>query len=195
MADVDYAEGVVWAVKHSLDQTYDALLEMESPQAEFEEKESAVKVSIIEAMQGHDSAISSAEKEKFLEDLLGLGVERHQLRQDHQATLDEKTKDYERRRRLVIENLCRLLVKAVGLDLFQKALQDLTNNPSDAANHASAPANQPTPPATEAESEVVSPVEHPVRSPPAYSERPVRADASSSSAVRMGIAATHGIYR
>ncbi|KAH8743993.1 hypothetical protein F5883DRAFT_30907 [Diaporthe sp. PMI_573] len=172
MADEDYAVSVVWAVKASLDQTYHALRQMKTPQAAFEEKQSAVNVSIDQALQGHHSAQSGAEAEQFREDILRHGAELHQLRQDHQATLDAKTKDFEHQRRLEIENLCRLLVQAVGLDLFQNALQDLTNNPSDAVNRTSAPATQPTPPATEAESEVVCPVEHPARSPPAHSERP-----------------------
>lgn len=179
MAEDDYAVRVVWAVKASLDHTYHALRQMKTPQAAFEERQSTVNASIDQALRGHHSAQSGAEAGKFREDILRHGAELHQLRQDYQATLDAKTKDFEQQRRLVLENLCRLLVQDVGLDFFQNALRDLTNNPSDAANRSSAPANQPTPPATEVESEVVSPIEHPVTSPPAESERPVRADAGS----------------
>lgn len=178
MVGADYAVRVVWAVKESLDQTYHALCQMKTPQAAFEEKQSTVNVSIDQALRGHHSAQSRAEAEKFRDDILRHGAELHQLRQDYQATLDAKTKDFNHQRRLVIENLCRLLVQAVGLDFFQNALRDLTNIASDAVDHTSAPANQPTPPATEGESEVVPPIEHPVTSPPADSERPVRAEAS-----------------
>lgn len=185
---------VMWAVKCSFDRTRDALSQMKTPQAVFEEKQSAVNVSIDQALQGHHSAQSSAETEKFRQDIVRHVVEFHQLCQDHQATLDEKTRDFERQRCLAIEHLCRRFVQDVGLDFFRNAVRDLTINPSDAVNRTSASVNQPTPPATEAESEIVSPVEHPVRSPPASPERQVRADASSSSAVRMRIATKHGIY-
>lgn len=179
MADVDYAVRVVWAVKDSLDQTIHTLRQMRDPKSAFEEKQSTVNASIDQALRDHHSAqdrADRAEAEKFRENILRHSAELHQLRQDYEATLDAKTRDFERQHRLVIENLCRLLVKAVGPDLFQKALRDITTNPSDAKNGTSAPANQPTPPATEAESRVVSPIEHPTTSPPADSERPVRAD-------------------
>lgn len=181
MADVEYAVRVVWAVKDSIDQTCRALRQLRDPQAAFEEKQSTINVSIDQALRGHHSAEDRADRaaaKTFREDILRHSAELHQLRQDYEATLDAKTKDFEQQHRLVIENLCRLLVKAVGPDLFQKALRDLTTNPSDAENGTSAPVNQPqaTPPATEAESGVVSPIEHPVTSPPADSEKPVRAD-------------------
>lgn len=194
MADGDFAMGVMWAVKGSFDQTCNALRQMKTPQAAFEEKQSAANHSVDQALRCHRSAQSVGEQLKFRDDILRLSVELHQLEQDHQATLDAKNKDYEDQRRLVIENLCRLLFQAIGPDLFLNAIRNLTDNPSDAVNRTSAPANQPTPPATEAESEVVSPVEHPVRSPPASPEIPVRAGASSSPAVSMRITAKHGIY-
>lgn len=194
MVGADYAVRVVWAVKDSLNQTIHTLAEMKNPQAAFEEKQSTVNVSIDQALRGHHSAQSRAEAEKFRDDILRHGAELHQLRQDYQATLDAKTKDFDHQRRLVIENLCRLLVQAIGLDFFQNAVPELTNITSDAVDHTSAPANQPTPPAAEPESEVVSPIQHPVGSTPADSERPVRDYVNSYSAVRMCTPAKHGIY-
>lgn len=195
---MDHAVRIIWAIKDSLDEIFEDLRQIETPQAAFEEKQSAVNTSIDQALKGHHSAQDAAEAAKFREDILRHGAELHQLRQDHEATLDARTKGYERQCRLAIERLCRLIVQNVGLDLFQDALRDLTNNSSEAGSSTSAPAapaNQPTPPATEAESEVVSPVEHPVRSPPAPPERSGRADAGASSSVRMRIAAKRGIYR
>lgn len=194
MADGDYAMRVVCAVQDSATQTYLALRGMKTPEAAFQEKQAAVNASIDQALQGHHSAQSGAEADQFREDILKHSAELHQLRQDHQSTLDAKTKDFEHQRRLVIENLCRLLVHAVGRDLFQSALPDLTNDPSHAVSSTSAPADQPIPPATEAESEVVSPAEHSVRPPPASPERPVRSDASVLSTARMRITAKHGVY-
>lgn len=194
MADGDYAMRVVCAVQDSATQTHLALRGMKTPEAAFQEKQAAVNASIDQALEGHHSAQSSAEANKFRQDILRHSAELHQLIEDHQATLDVKTKDFEYQRRLEIENLCRRLVNAIGRDLFQNALRDLTNNPPDATSSTSAPANQPTPPATEAESEIVSPAEQSARPPPTSPERPVRADASASSAVRMRIAAKHGIY-
>lgn len=199
MAEMDYAVRVIWAIKASLDKIYYELHQMPTPQAAFEEKQSAVNLSIDQALGCHHAARSAAEAAKLRDDILRHGAELHRLRQDHEATLDARTKDYEHRRRLAIENLCRLIVQDVGLDLFKGALRDLTNDQSEAGSStaaaaAAAPANQPTPPATEAESENVSPVEHPVRSPPASPERSARDDASASSAVRMRITANHRIY-
>lgn len=203
MAEMDDAVRVIWAIKASLDQIYYKLHQMQTPQAAFEEKQSAVNLSIDKALGCHHSARSNADAARIRDDILRHGAELHRLRQEHEATLDARTEDYERQRRLAIEQLCRLIVQDVGIDVFQKALRDLTNNQSEAGSSTAAPAapdapaapaNQPTPPATEAESEVVSPVEHPVRSPPASPERSAHADASASSAVRMRIAAKRGIY-
>lgn len=194
MAEDDYAMRVVGAVQDAATQTYLALRGMKTPEAAFQEKRAAVNATIQQAFEGHRSAQSGDEVDKFQKDVLTHSAELHQLRQDHQATLDAKTKEFEHQRRLAIENFCRLLINAVGRDLFQNALRDVTNNPSGAVSSTSAPANQPTPPA-EAESEIVSPAEHSVRPPPASSERTVSADASASSVVRIRIAAKHGIYR
>lgn len=194
MSDVDYAMRVVHAVQDSAEQTYLALQRMKTPKAAFEERQAALIVSFDQALYCHHSAQSRAEADRFREDILRNSVELHQLYQDHQATRDAKNKDFEHQRRLAIEDLCRRLIHDVGPDLIQNALRNLTKNPSDATSSTPTPANQPTPPATEPEPEVVSPAEHPARSPPASSERPVRADASPSSNVRMCIAAKHGIY-
>ncbi|KAG6353431.1 hypothetical protein INS49_005612 [Diaporthe citri] len=181
MSDLDYAMRVVHAVQDSAEQTYSALHRMKTPQAAFEERQAAVNVSIDQALNSHHSAQSCAEADRFREDILRHSAELHQLRQDHQATLDAKNKDFEHQRRLAIEDLCRRLIHAVGPDLIQSAIRNLTKNPSDATSSNPTPANQPTPPATEPEPEVVCPAEHPARSPPASPERPVRADASASS--------------
>lgn len=199
MAEMDFAVRVIWAIKASLDKIYYELHQMPTPQAAFEEKQSAVNLSIDQALGCHHAARSGADAARIRDDILRHGAELHRLRQDHEATLDARTKDYERQRRLAIENLCRLIVQDVGLGLFKDAIRDLTNDKSEAGSStaaaaAAAPANQPTPPATEAESENVSPVEHPVRSPPASPERSARDDASASSAVRMRITANHRIY-
>lgn len=194
MSDVDYAMRVVKAVQDSAEQTSQALQRMKTPQAAFEERVTAVNAIIDKAFELHDSAQSRAEEARFRADILRHGVELHQLQQDHQATLDAKNKDFEHQQRLEIEYLCFCLVRDVGADLFQKALRSSTKNPSGATGSTSTPAGQPTPPATESEPEVASPVEHPARSPPASSERPVRADDGASSTVRMPIATKHGIY-
>lgn len=196
MSDVDYAMGVVHAVQDSAEQTYSALQRMKTPQAAFEEREAAVSVSLKQAINDYHSAEIRGEADRAarFEDTARHGAELFQLRQDHQATLDAKNKEFEHQRRLAIEDLCRRLIQAVGPDLIQNSLRNLTKNPSDATSSTLTPANQPTPPATEPEPEVVSPAEHPARSPPASSERPVRADASASSNVSMRIAAKHGIY-
>lgn len=193
MAEDDYAMRVVGAVQDSATQTQLALRGMKTPEAAFQEKQAALNASVDQAFEAYYSAQSGAEAEKLRKTILDHGADLRQLRQDHQATLGAKTKDFEHQRRLEIESLCRRLVNAVGRDLFQKALRDVTNNPADAASGTSAPANQPTPPATEAESEIVSPAEHSVRPPPASLERPVRADARASSALRICTSAKHGI--
>ncbi|KAI7785683.1 hypothetical protein LA080_006249 [Diaporthe eres] len=175
MSDVDYAMGVVHAVRDSAEQTYSALQRMKTPQAAFEERQAAVDVRLVQALNDHHSAQNRGEADRvarFKEDVVRHGAELTQLRQDHQATLDAKNKEFEHQRRLAIEDLCRRLINAVGPDLIQSALRNLTKNPSDATSSTLTPANQPTPPATEPEPEVVSPAEHPARSPPASSERP-----------------------
>lgn len=189
MADMDLAESVVLAASGSVEQTFRELRQMKTPQAAFEEARSALRVIFSRAIQGHHSAQSDAERETLLKDIQRYGHELSQLDQDHQATLDAKNSHFAHQRGLVLESLCRRLVQDIGRDLFQKVLQDLTNNPSDAVNRTSSPANEPTPPATEAGSEVVSPVEHAVRSPPANPQTLVSTDACFSSAVRMCIAA------
>lgn len=194
MSEDDYAMRVVHAVQYSAEQTYSALQRMKNPQSAFEERQAAVNASIDRALHGHHSAQSLAEKDRFREDILRHVAELHQLLQDHEATLDAKNKEFEHQRRLAIEDLCRCLIRAVGPDLIQHAIRNLTKNPSDAISSTPTPANQPTPPATEPEPDVVCPAERTARSPPASPERPVRADASASSKVRIRIAAKHGIY-
>ncbi|KAK7706474.1 hypothetical protein SLS63_013961 [Diaporthe eres] len=155
--------------------TRSALHRMKTPQAAFEERYAAASVSFDQALHGHHAAESREEADRaarYREDILRHSAELIQLEQDHQATLDAKNKEFEHQRRLAIEDLCRRLILAVGPDLIQKALRKLTKNPSDATSSTLTPANQPTPPATEPEPEVVSPAEHPARSPPASSERP-----------------------
>lgn len=189
MTDDNFVMRVVWAVQESLDWTIHTLRQMKTPQAAFEETHLALDACADRALQRLYSAQNVADAKKFRADVLRHGAELDRLCQDHKANLDAKNKVYERHRRLEIEKLYRRLIQAVGVDFIQNILRELAQTPSlaDAVDRTAAPANQPTPPA-EAEPEVVSPVEPPVRSPPANSERPAHSEASPSPAVRMCIA-------